>query len=170
METTDGVRDTWHLYRIVPPGRQEGWPGGTIPYICRALVWRQRRIFDRAILELSQLVQMAPDNAEAHRTLARILATCNNEAVRDGDRALQEAIRACELTSWRDPDCLDTLAAAYAETGDFQAAVQWQTKAIGLLRQNVPSALQRAMDFGGRRGVGFEGRLAFYKGKKPCRE
>jgi membrane-associated phospholipid phosphatase len=31
METTDGVRDTWHLYRIVPPGRQEGWPGGTIP-------------------------------------------------------------------------------------------------------------------------------------------
>jgi hypothetical protein len=32
METTDGVRDTWHLYRIVPPGRQEGWPGGTIPY------------------------------------------------------------------------------------------------------------------------------------------
>src|SRR5262245_61285118 len=30
METTEGVRDTWHLYRIVPPGRQEGWPGGTI--------------------------------------------------------------------------------------------------------------------------------------------
>src|SRR5207249_982717 len=30
METTDGVRDTGHLYRIGPPGRQEGWPGGTI--------------------------------------------------------------------------------------------------------------------------------------------
>jgi tetratricopeptide (TPR) repeat protein len=139
-------------------------------YIGHALIAKQRRAFDQAVFELSQLVRMAPDNAEAHRTLARILATCTNEAVRDGNRAVGEATRACELTGWRDPDCLDTLAAAYAETGDYATAIQWQTRAIGLLRQNVPSTLQRAMDFGGRRGVGFEGRLAFYKGKRPCRE
>jgi tetratricopeptide (TPR) repeat protein len=139
-------------------------------YICRVLVTKQRRTFDRAVLELSELLRMAPDNAEVHRMLARILATCNNAGVRDGNRAVYEAARACELTGWQDPDCLDTLAAAYAETGDFAAAVQWQTRAIQLLRQNVPSALQRAMDFGGRRGVGFDDRLAFYKRKRPCRE
>jgi tetratricopeptide (TPR) repeat protein len=139
-------------------------------YICCALITKQRRAFDKAVLELSELVRMAPENAEVHRTLARILATCNNDAVRDGNRAVREAARACELTAWRDPDCLDTLAAACAEAGDFPAAVQWQTQALMLLRQNVPSALRRAMDFGGRRGVGFEDRLAFYKRKRPCRE
>jgi tetratricopeptide (TPR) repeat protein len=139
-------------------------------YINHALIWKQRRAFDRAVFELTELVRLAPDNAEAHRTLARILATCNIETVRDGRRALAEATRACELTGWRDPDCLDTLATAYAELGDYPAAIQAQTRAIQLLAQDVPSALKRAMDFGGRRGVGFEARLAFYKAKKPCRE
>ncbi len=139
-------------------------------YINHALIWKQRRIFDRAVFELSELIRMAPDNAEAHRTLARILATCNNGAVRDGPRAVAEAIRACELTGWRDPDCLDTLAAAYAEVGDYPSALRWQKEAIQLLRANAPSVLQRAMDYGGRRGVSFEARLAFYKANKPCRE
>jgi tetratricopeptide (TPR) repeat protein len=139
-------------------------------YINHALVWKQRRAFDRAVFELTELIRRAPDHAEAHRTLARILATCNLEAIRDGNRALAEATRACELTEWRDPDCLDTLATAYAELGEYPAAIQAQTRAIQLLRENVPSALKRAMDFGGRRGVSFEARLAFYKAKKPCRE
>ena len=84
---------------------------------------------------------MAPDNAEVHRTLARILATCNDNDVRDGNRAVQEAILACELTQWSDPDCLDTLAAAYAEAGDYQSAVQWQTKAIVLAREKCDRRL-----------------------------
>ncbi len=74
---------------------------------------------------------------------------------------------ACELTRWQDPDCLDTLAAAYAESGDFQAAVKWQTQAIRLVRENVPSALLQAQNIAGRRGVGFENRLSFYKSNRP---
>ncbi len=136
----------------------------------RALITKQRRQFDRAVVEFNEIIQIAPENAEVHRNLARILATCNNNRVRDGNRAVREAIRACELTNWRDPDCIDTLAAAYAEIGDYPLAVQWQKKAIELLRQNVPSALQRAMDFNGRRGVGFDDRLAFYKRNRPTRE
>ncbi len=139
-------------------------------YIGRALVSRQRRDFARAAAELGALVQMVPENAEVHRLLARILATCNNESVRDGQVAVREATLACELTRWADPDCLDTLAAAYAEAGDYDSAVKWQKKAIELLRKDVPSTLKRAMNFGGRRGVGFEDRLAFYKGRKPTRE
>jgi tetratricopeptide (TPR) repeat protein len=139
-------------------------------YICRALITKQRRAFARAVVELSEIIRMAPDNAEVHRTLARILATCNDNAVRDGNRAVQEATLACELTHWSDPDGLDTLAAAYAETGDYQSAVEWQTRAMGLVPKNATTSLQRALNFGGRRGVGFEDRLAFYKRKRPCRE
>jgi len=140
-------------------------------YIARGNTWKQRRMFDQAIQEFSALIRLDPQNALAHQTLARILATSHEANYRNGKWAVDLATQACELTHWRDPDCLDTLAAAYAETGDFAAAIKWQTLAITLVRQNVPSLLQqKAENFGGRRGVGFEDRLAFYKSKKTVRE
>jgi tetratricopeptide (TPR) repeat protein len=144
-------------------------------YVCRALITKQRRAFAQAVVELSEISQMAPDNAEAHQALARILATCNNDTVRDGKRAIQEATRACDLTGWNDPLAVDTLAAAYAEVGDYQSAVKWQTKAIALTGINPTTSVRRAMKSVGRgvditARVGFEDRLAFYKRKRPCRE
>ena len=59
-------------------------------------------------------------------------------------------MRGCELTDWKDPTYLDTLAAAYAEAGDFDAAVRTQAKAIEL-----------AKDFGAR--------LKLYQDKKRHR-
>ena len=139
-------------------------------YIARGQTWKQRRVFDQAIREFSALIQIDPNNSDGHWPLARTLATCYKEDFRDGKRAVDYATRACELTRWQDPDCLDTLAAACAESGDFPAAVNWQTQAIRLVRRNVPSALLRAQDVEGRRGVGFDDRLAFYKSKRPTRE
>jgi len=140
-------------------------------YIARGNTWKQRRLFDRAIQEFSALIRLDPQNAVAHQTLARILATCHEASFRNGKWAVDLATQACELTHWRDPDCLDTLAAACAEAGDFPAAVKWQTLAIELVRQNRPSLLQqKAENSGGNRGVGFEDRLAFYKSKKTARE
>jgi tetratricopeptide (TPR) repeat protein len=145
-------------------------PRYTAAYIARGQTWKQRRDFGQAIREFSELIQIEPNNSEGHWSLARILATCYVEDFRDGKRAVDEATRACELTRWQDPDCLDTLAAACAESGDFQSAIKWQTQAIRLVRRNVPSALLKAQDIEGRRGVGFDDRLAFYKSRRPTRE
>jgi len=145
-------------------------PNFTLAYICRGQTWRQRREFGRAIQEFAEATRKDPSSAVTHMYLARILATCNDANARNGKWAVDEATRACELTDWQDPDCLDTLAAACAEAEDFPSAVKWQTRAIVRLRQNAPSILQRAMDFGGRKGVGFDDRLAFYKSRKPARE
>jgi tetratricopeptide (TPR) repeat protein len=142
-------------------------------YIARASTWKQVRRFDRAIQELSDLIRMDPNDPVPRQTLARVLATTREDQYRNGKWALEEATRACELTHWIDPDAFDTLAAAFAETGDFPSAIKWQNLAINLVRQRFPSVLQKkASSAGGGRGagVGFDDRLAFYKSKKPIRE
>ncbi len=76
--------------------------------------------------------------------------------------SVAEATRACELTRWKDPDCLDTLAAAYAESGDFENAIKWQSKAIECL----PPWKLRSFD----QDLEFRGRLTLYQSRKTCRE
>lgn len=67
------------------------------------------------------------------------------------------AIRACELTKWKEPSEIDTLAAAYAESGDFDEAVKYQTQAINMKSDYGP------VDKKTRK------RLAPYRDHKPAR-
>jgi hypothetical protein len=55
--------------------------------------------------------------------LAWLLATYPDSNSRDGAEAVGLAERACALTERRVPALLATLAAAYAETGDFSRGV-----------------------------------------------
>ena len=47
-----------------------------------------------------------------------------------------DATKACKLTGWKNPNYLATLAAAFAEAGNFDDAVKWEEKAIELSRKN----------------------------------
>jgi hypothetical protein len=86
------------------------------------------------------------------------LATCPDERQRDGKRAVVMATKACTISGWKDPYLIDTLAAAYAESGDFEAAIRWQTKALEMLSRD-----EQAVQAGRQR-------LELYRENKPYRE
>jgi tetratricopeptide (TPR) repeat protein len=71
----------------------------------------------------------ADQGVEALNGLAWLLASCPIPELRDGSNAVLLAETAVSRTSRKDPGCLDTLAAAYAEIGDFAKAVSVQEEA-----------------------------------------
>ncbi|MGB9624390.1 MAG: tetratricopeptide repeat protein, partial [Phycisphaerae bacterium] len=94
-----------------------------------ALLLRQRKYF-AALDAFREAVRLTPGNFRALNNLAWLLATCPVETIRNGPEAVALARRACELTGFREPILLNTLAAALAETGQFTEAVQTCARAV----------------------------------------
>jgi tetratricopeptide (TPR) repeat protein len=102
-------------------------------------------------------VLLDPKNAHAYNGLAWLLAV-GPDGLRDGRRAVEHATRACELRSWNYPEAIDTLAAAYAEIGDFDKAVEFEKQALSF------PGFEKEQGKGGRE------RLQLYAQKKTYRD
>jgi tetratricopeptide (TPR) repeat protein len=83
---------------------------------------------------LREIAANAPDSPRMLDELAWLLATYPDSKSRDGTEAVRLAERACDLTERRIPALLDTLAAAYAETGDFPRAISVAEEALNRAR------------------------------------
>jgi tetratricopeptide (TPR) repeat protein len=75
-------------------------------------------------------LEQSPDDQQLLNNLAWLWSTAPSPEIRDPQRALEFALRACALGI--DSTNQDTLAAAYAVNGDFAKAVETQEKAIEL--------------------------------------
>ena len=93
-------------------------------------VARLQQLFDNQMAALFKRIRATPDDADAHRRLALMLASCPVSRLRDGKKAVEMATRACELTSWKDSMALDSLASAHAAAGDRTEAAQYERKAV----------------------------------------
>ena len=103
---------------------------------------------------------MKPDWRMAANSLAWILATDKDEKVRNGVAALKWAQTAVQGKYRNDPEYLDTLAAAYAENGQFATAVRLVRQALTLARAGGDTALSKSI----------EGRLVLYESGRPLYE
>jgi tetratricopeptide (TPR) repeat protein len=126
----------------------------------RGDAWKAKGNYDKALSDYNQAIKIDPKNSSGYSSLAWLCATCPDEKIRNGAMAVESATKACDLDNWQDADDADTLAAAYAERGDFESAVKWQTKALELkldvLSDKKPEELRA--------------RLELYKSGKPYRE
>jgi tetratricopeptide (TPR) repeat protein len=107
----------------------------------------------RAVLRLD------PDHVAVLNQTAWVLATSPDPSLRDGAQAVTLAQRAARLADGRQPAILDTLAAAYAETGRFDEAVQITSQRLEWARHQENRRLAEAL----------EARLALYRAGVPFR-
>ena len=100
--------------------------------------------------------------AGAYNNLSWVLATSPNDSVRDGKRALEYGEKAARLSDHKRAFILSTLAAAHAEAGDFENAIEWSSKAVELASdEDDPNHSQLEQ---------LQEELDFYKEGKPWRE
>ena len=92
--------------------------------------WEGKRI-DKALADFDGN-RVDPHLADAYTSLAWLQATCPDARYRDGKKAFENANKAYQLDGGKDPNCIDNLAAAYAECHDFDHAQEWENKAIAL--------------------------------------
>lgn len=82
-----------------------------------------------AVADYERALKLEPRDSGVLNNLAWVLATSPDDKVRDGERAVKLAKTACEVTQYKLPHIISTLAASYAESGDFETAVKWSQKA-----------------------------------------
>ena len=104
-----------------------------LAYSNRANAWCGKKQYDKAIEDFDQSLRLDPNCAATFCNAASLRASCPDATHRDGKKAVELATKACELTAWTNSYCCESLAAAYAESGAFELAIQYQTKVIELI-------------------------------------
>jgi arylsulfatase A-like enzyme/Tfp pilus assembly protein PilF len=114
----------------------------------------------RAEQVLRETLARSPSDVGARLALARLLATAPRAEDRNGAEAVRLAEALVSTVGGRDPRCLDTLAAAYAEVGRFADAARVARQAADLLAAAGQSALAGEVS----------ARVAIFESNRPYHE
>lgn len=132
-------------------------PKLAVAYDNRGLAWGRKKEYDKAIADYNEAIRIDPKLVNAWNNRAWEEATAQEDRTRNGKKAVADANKALELAGADDAAIVATLAAAYAEAGDFTNAVKWQSRAVEL----TSSAAQK---------TDWESRLETYRNRQAYRD
>ena len=134
-------------------------PDSSDIYYSLGSAFLQKGKMNEAISHFQKALELKPNNPKNHILLAWLLATCPDDSIRNGPKAI-ELVQQARLVDGENPVILGTLAAAYAENGQFPEAVASAQRALQLAtaQNNVP--VVKAL----------EEQLRFYKAGSPFRD
>jgi tetratricopeptide (TPR) repeat protein len=107
-------------------------PGFAPAFVARGDVRWLRKDYARAFADYQEALRLDPRAPPGYLRLAAAYAACPDAKLRSPTRAIATARRACERWGYGDGDSVQVLAALHAQAGNFDAAVKWQTRALGL--------------------------------------
>jgi tetratricopeptide (TPR) repeat protein len=124
-------------------------------YHNRGFAHETKHDYAAALKDYQEAMRLDPQHPAPCDAAAWLLATCPDAKLRDGRRAVELALKSQQLGSKNDVGSLDTLAAAYAESGAFDQAAAQAARAVELAGKDHPEA------------AAFAARLQLYREKKP---
>jgi protein O-mannosyl-transferase len=106
------------------------------------MAFLQKGRVNEAVTHYQKALAIQPRNIGLLNRLAWVLATAPEFSLRDGNRAVELARQANQLSGGENPAVLQTLAAAYAESGRFAEAIATVQQALQLavVQSNLPMA------------------------------
>lgn len=127
-------------------------------FVGRGAAWDDARAYDKAAADYVEAIRLNPKSPVPYNALAWLRATASDAKQRDGKQAVELATTLCDLSMGKVADHLDTLAAAQAEAGDFDKAVEMQKRALAL--PGTPDVTQQE----------YRTRLKLYEAGQPFRQ
>ncbi len=113
-----------------------------------------------AIQHYQKALEISPQSVSALTNLGWLMATSSNPSFRNGTKAIELAGQANQLSGGTNTLVLRTLAAAYAESGQFGKAIEIARAAMQLARTQVDNSLAGAL----------QQQIALYELALPYRE
>ncbi|MEO0532036.1 MAG: tetratricopeptide repeat protein [Planctomycetota bacterium] len=105
-------------------------PGNELALRLRGDMLLYKGDHEAAVEDFEAVLELNPLDAGVLNNYAWTLATSPFDDVRDGEKAVELATKACEVTEYGAPHILSTLAAAHAEAGDYDAAIKRSEEAV----------------------------------------
>jgi tetratricopeptide (TPR) repeat protein len=123
--------------------------------VSRAEIYMASRDWGRAASDYRDAIQLDDRLGRAYQGAAWIMATCPDERYRNDELALSAAQKALELDGDKDPRYIETLAAAYANSGQYDSAA-------AILQGHLDKMPQQYV-------AGAQARIQLYKSQRPYR-